>query len=72
MSKVSVPEKPLDERVEMKEVRSMITVKPRSIPPNAQLANKNLILKAVADAQRSIAQAPVVGINSNVSLVYFS
>ncbi|CAH0560907.1 unnamed protein product [Brassicogethes aeneus] len=66
-SKVSIPDKP-EETEEVgvsKEVRSMIRVKPRTLPPNAAQANKTLILKAVAEAQRSIAQAPKVGIGSN-------
>ncbi|CAG9762250.1 unnamed protein product [Ceutorhynchus assimilis] len=45
-------------------VPSLIKVKPRVIPRKAQ-PNKNLLMKAIADAQRSIAQTPKVGSNQN-------
>lgn len=63
MSKVSVPVKPPEEPEEplkAREVPSMIKIKPRVIPPDAPQANKNLLLKAVAEAQKSIAQIPKV------------
>lgn len=73
MSKVAIPDKPkevqpVEEETEKeepinKEVASVVKVKPRVLPPNAKQANKNLLLKAVADAQRSIAQTPNVGNN---------
>lgn len=73
MSKVAIPDKTkeptLNEEEEdneqhvAKEVASVVKVKPRILPPNAKQANKTLLLKAVADAQRSIAQTPNVGNN---------
>lgn len=74
MSKVAIPEKPKEappvvEEVEepeekvVKEVPSVVKVKPRMLPPNAKQANKTLLLRAVADAQRSVAQTPNVGNN---------
>ncbi|KAI4463571.1 zinc finger ccch domain-containing protein 14 [Holotrichia oblita] len=68
MSKVAVvpPKKPVEsdeEDIPPKEVPSMVKVKPRVIPTNTPQANKNLLLKAVAEAQRSIAQTPAVGTN---------
>ncbi|XP_975630.1 zinc finger CCCH domain-containing protein 14 isoform X2 [Tribolium castaneum] len=61
MSKVSVPVKAPEEPEEPfknREVPSVVKIKPRVIPPDAPQANKNLLLKAVAEAQKSIAQAP--------------
>ncbi|ERL84993.1 hypothetical protein D910_02416 [Dendroctonus ponderosae] len=49
-----------DETV-VREVQSLIKVKPRVLPSNVAQPNKNLLLKAMADAQRSIAQTPNVG-----------
>lgn len=49
-----------DEAV-VREVQSLIKVKPRVLPKNVAQPNKNLLLKAMADAQRSIAQTPNVG-----------
>lgn len=73
MSKVAVPQKEIVEfetEIEVhREVPSVIKVKPRVLPPPNNQANKNLLLKAVAEAQRSIAQTPVVGTNSKVSLI---
>ncbi|KAF5282079.1 hypothetical protein FQA39_LY00604 [Lamprigera yunnana] len=66
MSKVAVPNKKeveSDEEVIIKDVPSAIKVKPRTIPPLNNQANKNLLLKAVAEAQRSVAQTPIVGSN---------
>lgn len=68
MSKVAVvpPKKPVEsdeEEIPPKDVPSMVKVKPRVIPANTPQANKNLLLKAVAEAQRSIAQTPAVGTN---------
>lgn len=72
-SKVSIPDLPpkppvqeesdseLEKKVKKKGVASVIKVKPRVIPPAAKQANKSLLLKAVAEAQRSIAQTPAVG-----------
>ena len=73
LSKVAVPLKSsqeVDSVIEetIKEVPSVIKVKPRVIPPNTQQANKNLLLKAVAEAQKSIAQTPSVGNNTKVSI----
>lgn len=72
MSKVAVPQREIVESEEeevliSKEVPSAVKVKPRVIPPSTNQANKNLLLKAVAEAQRSIAQTPVVGTNTKVS-----
>lgn len=55
-----------DEKV-IREVQSAIKVKPRVIPSEAVQPNKNLLLKAMADAQRSIAQTPKVGKEVKVS-----
>ncbi|RZB39677.1 zinc finger CCCH domain-containing protein 14 [Asbolus verrucosus] len=66
MSKVSIPAKQLEEPEEPfknREVPSVVKIKPRIIPHDAPQANKNLLLKAVAEAQRSIAQTPKVGNN---------
>lgn len=77
MSKVSVPvkenisEKSNEVEVPLhREVQSVIKVKPRVLPPNAKQANKNLLLKAVAEAQRSVAQTPQVGSNKVHYLFY--
>ncbi|XP_018571607.1 zinc finger CCCH domain-containing protein 14 [Anoplophora glabripennis] len=69
MSKVSVPVKEPDEpepenELKTREVRSMVQVKPRIIPSGTPQPNKNLLLKAVAEAQRSVAQTPHVGSHS--------
>lgn len=65
MSKVSVPIKSVTEEPEEpfknREVPSMVKIKPRVIPHDAPQATKNLLLKAVAEAQRSVAQAVSVG-----------
>lgn len=76
MSKVSVPvknqqEEEKEEEVLNKEVPSVIKVKPRTIPPNVKQANKNLLLKAVAEAQKSLASAPSVGNSIKVSCYNF-
>lgn len=73
MSKVAIPDKPKEpvmheeiaekEEPIIKEVQSVIKIKSRIILPTSKQANKNLLLKAVADAQRSIAQTPNVGNN---------
>ncbi|CAG9819601.1 unnamed protein product [Phaedon cochleariae] len=66
MSKIHVPQKeaevsePEDE-LKTREVRSMVQVKPRVLPADSQQPNKNLLLKAVAEAHRSVAQAARVG-----------
>lgn len=73
-SKVSVPNKEKEKEdveeeelaIKNKEVPSAIKVKPRVLPPPTRQANKNLLLKAVAEAHRSIAQTPVVGTNAKV------
>ncbi|KAH1019818.1 hypothetical protein HUJ04_009580 [Dendroctonus ponderosae] len=49
-----------DETV-VREVQSLIKVNPRVLPSNVAQPNKNLLLKAMADAQRSIAQTTNVG-----------
>ncbi|KAJ8966860.1 hypothetical protein NQ314_003254 [Rhamnusium bicolor] len=66
MSKISLPQKEPEEpepedELKTREVRSMVQVKPRVIPSGAPQPNKNLLLKAVAEAQRSVAQTPKVG-----------
>lgn len=66
MSKVSVPtkgpeESELEDELKTREVRSMVQVRPRVIPSGTPQPNKNLLLKAVAEAQRSVAQTPHVG-----------
>ncbi|KAF5294544.1 hypothetical protein FQR65_LT10736 [Abscondita terminalis] len=75
MSKVAVPNKndvdpESEEEVINKEVPSAIKIKPRVMPPSNNQANKNLLLKAVAEAQRSIAQTPVVGSNMKPDALY--
>ncbi|KAB0799475.1 hypothetical protein PPYR_07355 [Photinus pyralis] len=74
MSKVAVPPpKPNSESEDEtvnKEVLSVIKVKPRVLPPSNSLANKNLLLKAVAEAQRSVAQTPMVGSNSKPDALF--
>lgn len=75
MSKVAIapPKKPTqqveseEEDIPQKEVPSVVKVKPRVIPANTPQANKNLLLKAVAEAQRSVAQTPAVGTNAKVN-----
>lgn len=70
MSKVSIPHKePEEPEQEFKgrEVASVVKIKPRIIPSDVPQPNKNLLLKAVAEAQRSVAQTPLVGSNSKVS-----
>lgn len=66
LSKVQIPEKPVEDRTPPKCVPSVVKVKPRVIPPGTKQANKNLLLKAVAEAQRSVAQTPSVGSNLKV------
>ncbi|KAJ8945431.1 hypothetical protein NQ318_009887 [Aromia moschata] len=66
MSKVSLPPKEPEEsepedELKTREVRSMVQVKPRIIPSGTPQPNKNLLLKAVAEAQKSVAQTPKVG-----------
>jgi hypothetical protein len=73
MSKVSIPSKQPEEPEEPfknREVPSMVKIKPRVIPHDAPQANKNLLLKAVAEAQRSIAQTPQVGNNVKPDALY--
>ncbi|XP_063915164.1 zinc finger CCCH domain-containing protein 14-like isoform X2 [Zophobas morio] len=73
MSKVSIPPKTPEEPeepVRNREVPSMVKIKPRVIPPDAPQPNKNLLLKAVAEAQRSIAQTPPVGQNLKPDALY--
>nr|XP_023013400.1 zinc finger CCCH domain-containing protein 14 [Leptinotarsa decemlineata] len=67
MSKIHVPQKEckeleLEDELKTREVRSMVQVKPRRLPSNMQQPNKNLLLKAVAEAQKSVAQATNSGI----------
>ncbi|XP_056642255.1 zinc finger CCCH domain-containing protein 14 [Diorhabda sublineata] len=68
MSKIHVPEKPLEDpdiedELKTREVRSMVQVKPRVLPPITIQPNKNLLLKAVAEANKSVTEA-----NSKVAL----
>lgn len=61
MSKIHVPEKPLDEpeiqdELKTREVRSMVQVKPRVLPPITIQPSKNLLLKAVAEANKSVTE----------------
>lgn len=74
MSKVSVPVKEPEEpepedELKTREVRSMVQVKPRVIPSGTPQPNKNLLLKAVAEAQRSVAQTRHVGSLKKVFLM---
>ncbi|KAK9870253.1 hypothetical protein WA026_006339 [Henosepilachna vigintioctopunctata] len=65
-SKITVPQidpQLLEDTFKKREVVSVVKVKPRILPPNIQQANKNLLLKAVADAQKSVAQSKPVGEN---------
>lgn len=69
LSKVHVPLK--DEQNDLDEinkrgVKSVVYVKPRVIPADAPQPSKNLLLKAVAEAQQSIIQASILR-NSRVS-----
>ncbi|KAG5870483.1 hypothetical protein JTB14_001677 [Gonioctena quinquepunctata] len=62
MSKIHIPQKESEEldsedELKMRKVRSMVQVKPRVMPSDAQQPNKNLLLKAVAEAHRSVAQS---------------
>lgn len=60
MSKIHIPNNELKNvsyDVNKPEVKSMVQVKPRIIPPEASHLNRNLLLKAVAEAEKSIAQA---------------
>lgn len=68
LSKVHVPEKQVEEEPPLppKGVPSVVKVKPRVLPPGTKQANKNLLLKAVAEAQRSVTQTPSVGNNLKV------
>ncbi|XP_044749183.1 zinc finger CCCH domain-containing protein 14 [Coccinella septempunctata] len=69
-SKITIPQidpQLLDDTFKKREVVSVVKVKPRVLPPNVQQANKNLLLKAVADAQKSIAQSKPVGKNLKVN-----
>ncbi|KAK5643358.1 hypothetical protein RI129_007203 [Pyrocoelia pectoralis] len=73
MSKVAVPPRPHSESEDEtvnKEVLSVIKVKPRVLPPTNNQANKNLLLKAVAEAQRSVAQTPIVGNNAKPDALF--
>ncbi|XP_057670821.1 zinc finger CCCH domain-containing protein 14 [Diorhabda carinulata] len=68
MSKIHVPEKRLEDpdiedELKTREVRSMVQVKPRVLPPITIQPNKNLLLKAVAEANKSVTEA-----NSKVAL----
>lgn len=70
LSKVHVPEKQPEAEPPPpppKGVPSVVKVKPRVIPPGTKQANKNLLLKAVAEAQRSVTQTPSVGNNLKVN-----
>lgn len=76
-SKVAIPNKEKQKEevdddlvVKSKEVPSSIKVKPRVLPPSTKQANKNLLLKAVAEAHRSIAQTPLVGTNAKVFVCF--
>lgn len=58
MSKVYIPlKKNESEQLNKREVKSVVQVKPRVIPSNSPQPNKNLLLKAMAEAQKSIEQA---------------
>ncbi|XP_066245599.1 zinc finger CCCH domain-containing protein 14 isoform X4 [Euwallacea similis] len=68
-SKVAVVKKPPpthksdeeEQKLVVRDVQSAIKIKPRVIPSYVVQPNKTLLLKAVADAQRSVAQTPKVG-----------
>lgn len=62
MSKIHVPKKVPEElehldELKLREVRSMVQVKPRVISSGAPQPNKNLLLKAVEEAHRSVSQS---------------
>lgn len=63
MSTIHIPQKEREEpelvdELKTREVRSTVQVKPRMISMDTPQPNKNLLLKAVAEAHRSVAQAP--------------
>lgn len=60
LSKIHVPQKDSEDELHelpKVEVKSVVQVKPRVIPADIPQPSKNLLLKAVAEAQRSIVQA---------------
>ncbi|XP_072376389.1 uncharacterized protein [Diabrotica undecimpunctata] len=61
MSKIHIPEKPseepdIEDELRTRAVRSMVKVKPRSLPAISSQPNKNLLLKAVAEANKSVSE----------------
>ncbi|VEN48355.1 unnamed protein product [Callosobruchus maculatus] len=72
LSKVSVPQKDPEpeheNELKTREVRSVVQVKPRVIP-NVTQPNKNLLLKAVAEAHRSVALSMKSGSSKSESLL---
>nr|CAH7725984.1 unnamed protein product [Callosobruchus chinensis] len=72
LSKVSVPQKDPEpeheNELKTREVRSVVQVKPRVIS-NVTQPNKNLLLKAVAEAHRSVALSMKSGSSKNESSV---
>nr|CAI5868797.1 unnamed protein product [Callosobruchus analis] len=72
MSKVSVPQKDPEpeheNELKTREVRSVVQVKPRVIS-NVTQPNKNLLLKAVAEAHRSVALSMKSGSSKSKSLL---
>uniref|UniRef100_A0A6P7FJY4 Zinc finger CCCH domain-containing protein 14 n=1 Tax=Diabrotica virgifera virgifera TaxID=50390 RepID=A0A6P7FJY4_DIAVI len=61
MSKIHVPERPSEEpetedELRSRAVRSMVKVKPRTLPAVSSQPNKNLLLKAVAEANKSVSE----------------
>ncbi|XP_066145048.1 zinc finger CCCH domain-containing protein 14 isoform X3 [Euwallacea fornicatus] len=75
-SKVAVVKKPPpanksdeeEQKLVVRDVQSAIKIKPRVIPSYVVQPNKTLLLKAVADAQRSVAQTPKVGKDPELQL----
>ncbi|CAH1982181.1 unnamed protein product [Acanthoscelides obtectus] len=72
-SKVSIPQKDpepeLVDELKTREVRSVVQVKPRVIPSDVTQPNKNLLLKAVAEAHRSVALSMTSGSSKTESLL---
>ncbi|KAJ8913035.1 hypothetical protein NQ315_002051 [Exocentrus adspersus] len=73
-SKISVPQREVvepepEDELKTRDVRSMVQVKPRVIPSGASQPSKNLLLKAVAEAQRSVAQAAHMGTYMKSTLI---
>lgn len=60
MSEIRIPSKEHEKNFSLlnnREVKSIVQVKPRVIPGDIPQPNKNLLLKAIAEAQKSMVQA---------------